>query len=317
MADSSPIRKEPLSGREVIFAPHRQDRPHTTAIDHHQTTSEKTCPFCPGNEAMLPDILWEQDDEDNWQARAVSNLYPIVSPPDGHHEIIIDAPEHTLPTGAMTAENWSTILTAYSARLRSLSLRWKYVSLFRNVGKLAGGSIEHPHSQLIALAHMPEKIVSRYERLRHRHETTGKCLLCGTTNTDPAFADRIITQNAAYIAFSPEGAEVPFEVWVAPLAHSSEFSLEEETDKNALAEILSDVFNRMTGVLGDFDHNLMLVDTSRDQQPYLHWFLRIRPMGEPIGGFERATGIAVNASNPENEATILRHAFAIPDLDSV
>lgn len=317
MADSSPLKKDPLSGREVIYATHRLDRPHVVATDHDQNKPQKTCPFCPGNEAMLPDILWEQDDEVNWQARAVSNLYPIVSPPDGHHEIIIDAPEHNLSTGAMTAENWRTIVAAYDARLRALSRRWSYVSLFRNVGAPAGGTIDHPHSQLIALAKTPEHINARFQHLLHEYELSGQCLLCEMTNTNPDFAERIITQNAAYVAFSPEVAEVPFEVWVAPLAHSSAFSLADERDQKPLAEILSDVFTRMAVVLGDFDHNMMLVDTSKDQQPYLHWFLRIRPVGEPVGGFERATGIAVNESDPENDATALRHAFAIPDIDSV
>lgn len=317
MANTSPIRHTTLSGREVIYAAHRQNRPHSVETSTSGEFREKACPFCPGNEAMLPDILWEQDDSDSWRTRAVSNLYPIVTPPNGHHEIIIDTPDHVLPVGAMSPETWGTILDAYSARLRALSGRWSYVSLFRNVGRLAGGSIEHPHSQLIALDYVPIDIELRLNRLRVDFSDVGHCDLCTATNLEPSFSDRIVTQNSLFVAFSPETAEVPFEIWVAPRRHSSDFFLEGGADEYALAEVLSDIFNRMTAVLGDFDHNMMLMDTSRDQLPYLHWFLRIRPVGEPIGGFERATGIAVNTSSPERDAMLLKQAYAIPDMDSV
>lgn len=311
MVDRSFIQCDPFSGREIIHAAHRHDRPQVAGAG-----SETACPFCPGHEAKLPDILWEQDDDNTWQTRAVSNLYPIVSPPDGHHEIIIDTPEHILPVGAMNTENWDSILVAYSSRLRSLSRRWSYVSLFRNVGVKAGGSIEHPHSQLIALAQAPEQVEARIQILHRTHQATGHCLLCNEMQTDE-FPDNIVTQNSGYVAFAPKVSEVPFEIRIAPLLHSSQFLMAEPAGRSALAEILSDTFNRMTALLGEFDHNMMLVDASRDPQPYLHWFLRIRPIGEPVGGFERLTGISVNDSRPGEDAAKLRHAFAIPDMDSV
>jgi hypothetical protein len=61
-------------------------------------------------------------------------------------------------------------------------------------------------------------------------------------------------------------------------------------------------------VLGDFDHNMMLIDAARDPLPYLHWFLRIRPVTEAVGGFELSTGISVNASRPDKDAEMLQGA---------
>jgi UDPglucose--hexose-1-phosphate uridylyltransferase len=317
MANSPLIQKETLSGREVIYAAHRRQRPLVSASSGATSNEKKKCPFCPGNEAILPDILWEQDDENSWNARAVSNLFPIVSPPDGHHEVIIDAPEHVLPVGAMTEEQWRSVLAAYSARLHSLSRLWSYVSLFRNVGRRAGGSIDHPHSQLIALAQTPEHVEARLQRLQQTYDATGHCPLCEDMQDLNSFAERIVTQNATFVAFAPSVAEVPLEIWITSLLHSSDFCMDEPADHSALAEILADVFNRFACVLGDFDHNLMLMDNHREPQPYLHWFLRIRPVGGPIGGFERVTGIAVNETSPEEDAASLRQAFAIPDMDNI
>ena len=113
------------------------------------------------------------------------------------------------------------------------------------------------------------------------------------------------------MAIVPEIAEVPCEVWVVPVAHSSLFALSERDDQRALAGILSDVFCRMSTVLGAFDHNMMLIDAGTDPQPYLHWFLRIRPVTEALGGFELMTGISVNPSRPDRDAAMLRRSTAV------
>lgn len=260
---------------------------------------------------MLPDILWQREENGAWLCRAVTNLYPIVSLPAGHHEVIIDTPRHSLPAPAMTADIWRSILAAYSARICALTPEWRYLSLFRNIGKNAGSSLEHPHSQLIALAHTPWRILSRNRRLRNAYERTGYCVLCDAVNVSEKSERRVVSKSAAYVAFVPEVAEVPFEVWVVPVAHASQFSFSDENDQSALSSVLNDVFHRMNAILGDFDHNMMLIDAAREGQPHLHWFLRIRPVTEAVGGFELSTGISVNSSRPDKDAAMLRGATTI------
>ncbi len=48
-------RQDAMTGDWVLMAPGRAARPHAAA-------PETGCPFCPGNEAMLPEII------DEWPA---------------------------------------------------------------------------------------------------------------------------------------------------------------------------------------------------------------------------------------------------------
>lgn len=306
MAESRSVRRDPVSGREVVFASHRRNRPQI------RVTPAAPCPFCPGNEALLPDILWQRDEDGAWLSRATPNRYPIVSPPDGHHEVIIETPRHSRPVAKMTADDWGDVLWAYDARYRALSADWKHLSLFRNAGPRAGGSIPHPHSQLIALARTPASIASRHRRLCQSHRTTGDCVLCDAVAGRIENGKGIVARSASFVTLVPEVPEVPFEVWVVPMAHSSLFAFADESDRQNLAGVLADVFHRMCGVLGDFDHNMMLMDAAQEPRPYLHWHLRIRPIAETVGGFELSTGISVNPSSPDQDADRLRSAGAAP-----
>lgn len=264
---------------------------------------------------MLPDILWQQGEDGDWLWRAVPNLYPIVTPPLGHHEVIIETPHHVMPAEGMTTAVWRHILAAYDARYGTLSPQWRYLSLFRNSGARSGGSLQHPHSQLIGLAHTPADVLSRHRRLRSAYRKTGRCTLCDMVDGDGHSEARLVTRSAAYAAIVPQAAQVPCEVWIVPVSHASTFGPQEGRDRDALAHILQDVFRRLNTVLGVFDYNMMLIDSERDPRPWLHWFLRVYPVLGPVGGFELATGVSVNSSNPERDAARLRDATPPADAE--
>jgi UDPglucose--hexose-1-phosphate uridylyltransferase len=50
---------------------------------------DPSCPFCPGNEHLLPTIIAETPMEvpPGWQTRVVNNKYPALSP-DGDPKLI-------------------------------------------------------------------------------------------------------------------------------------------------------------------------------------------------------------------------------------
>lgn len=81
----SELRRDPLTGLRVIFAPERGARP----IDFHQTETTHLepdgCPFCAGHEDKTPPASLVIVDEDGevegaWRVRVVANKYPAVSP---------------------------------------------------------------------------------------------------------------------------------------------------------------------------------------------------------------------------------------------
>ena len=70
----------------------------------------------------------------------------------GAHEVIIETPEHDLELADLPEGHIASVMRTYRERMRDLSGddRFKYVLIFKNQGYLAGASIAHPHSQLIA-----------------------------------------------------------------------------------------------------------------------------------------------------------------------
>ena len=145
MADDSPhnqfLRHDRFSGRETIFAASRRHRPHHISTGAAADEMSQDCPFCPGNERLLTSITWQLGHGEAWRTRVVPNLYPLVTPPAGYHEVIIDAPRHRLPAVEMAAENWHDLLATYSARYHALAADWRYVTAdgVQHVGKLKSG----------------------------------------------------------------------------------------------------------------------------------------------------------------------------------
>lgn len=148
----SEFRQDATNGRWAIIAPDRGKRPHAgkAAGKRERVDVDPACPFCPGNEGMLPPIIEETPSADavGWLTRVVPNKYPILSDADGpptdplasgygHHEVIVETPQHDadlpdLPEQDMAAlvETWHR---RYCAALALPGIR--SVQLFRNHGR--------------------------------------------------------------------------------------------------------------------------------------------------------------------------------------
>lgn len=76
-------RRDALSGRWVIFAPGRSERPAEILEAELPAPSGHTCPFCAGNESHTPPETYSIRDADEahlgWTVRVVPNLFPAVS----------------------------------------------------------------------------------------------------------------------------------------------------------------------------------------------------------------------------------------------
>lgn len=84
------IRQNKATKQWVIYASARRMRPH----DFRQPQKneplpilDKNCPFCPGNEKMLPDIILQlpNNEKDRWQIRLVPNKFPALIPDGDTH----------------------------------------------------------------------------------------------------------------------------------------------------------------------------------------------------------------------------------------
>ena len=83
----------------------------------------------------------------------------------GAHEVVIETPDHGETLATMPLKRVEDMLWAFRDRILDLKQdrRFKYILVFKNHGEAAGASLEHPHSQIIALPILPKQVVEELE----------------------------------------------------------------------------------------------------------------------------------------------------------
>lgn len=319
-------RQDPLTGEVVLYAPGRELRPQSPlpeAAAHCSVACgpvagvDPQCPFCPGNEHLLPPIEWEVLDATSgaWLTRGVPNKYPIV-PGTGRHLVVIETPRHGEALEGLPFAHLETVVRSYRRAFGEVSSRTGVLCamLFRNQGAAGGASLAHPHAQVVGIDVVPDRVRRREARSHRHHRRTGRCLMCDMIAAEEIDGVRLVTATPEFVAFVPWAAEVPCDTWIVPRRHQADFRGVREDEVPGLAAVLRDVLVRVGGVSAAY--NVMLESCSlrrggsRDsgvlRDPALHWFLRVRPRTTAAAGFEVATGISINPSVPERDAARLR-----------
>jgi len=326
------IRQDLLTGRWVIYAPGRADRPNEMEQDRSDTAllpeKDASCPFCMGNEHMLPTILFEQPvhGQDLWRTRVVTNKYPVfcdstdvtgtnrglyrVTSNFGRHEVVVETPFHNRDLPFMELDEVEAVIETYSRRSGALHAEEQVeaVTIFRNHGSRAGTSLRHPHSQIVATGLVPEH-VARREKIAAAYFARNKsCALCDVIDFERAECVRSVHENDSFLSFVPFAAQAPCEVWIAPKRHSADFGLITGVEVKDLAMALKDALQRLHDHLNDPDYNYVIHSCSKQNSfvPHLHWYLQIRPRLTTPAGFELGSDMPINDSLPERDAEMLR-----------
>lgn len=231
-------------------------------------------------------------------------------PASGTQEVIIESPLHGRDLADMAEAELEAIVEVYHERFNAVSEDGgaARVILFRNRGRDAGNSLVHPHAQLIATTTIPPEVRVREIRMLGYHGDSGRCLLCNLKDVERAWDERVVIEDEHFVTVVPWAAEGPYELWIIPRRHQAEFGESEPEERKALAHVLGEVVRRYRDRAGDPDYNLMLhsAPRSRAGSRALHWFIQLRPRIGRLAGFEMATGIHINPSQPEADAAVLR-----------
>lgn len=322
------FRQDPVNGRWVIIASERGRRPTDFETSPHKVRGG-FCPFCPGNEAYTPKELYAvRRDGGRWSLRVVPNKFPVLEIEGdlgragdgiydrmnglGAHEVIVETPEHHTSLGALEVPAVEDVLRAYHARYTDLKrdIRLRYVLLFKNDGDAAGASVDHPHSQLIAMPIVPKVAKEELAGAKRHFDFKERCIFCDILRQELADGTRVILENEAFVALSPYAARFPFEVWVLPKAHQSSFDALSGAGFRALARTLKNVLMRLAHALDDPPYNYMIHTAPLQEEPipYYHWHVEVIPKLTKVAGFEWGSGFYVNPTPPEEATRFLREA---------
>lgn len=326
----SELRQDRTTGRWVIIAPNRAHRPHDEAACPSQAEfggkNQAICPFCPGNESELPEILVEipRQEHPGWSVRIVQNRFAAVGPDMvvtsvqgaaarrayGWHEVIIEDPAHNTDLTTMSSSQVENVVAAYRDRMRYHldNPEVKSVILFRNYGPESGASLWHPHSQIVALDFVPTRVQASSDWGAKYFQTTSACPTCVEIENEIHARRRLIKETNNFVALVPFAAEYPCETWLLPKQHQASFQDLDRKDIGELAHLLRSSTRRLRQIYERLDYNLIVESAAKPDltTPHVHWRISVIPNITNWGGFERGAGIPINPSSPEADADLLR-----------
>ncbi|HIJ77745.1 MAG: galactose-1-phosphate uridylyltransferase [Desulfobulbaceae bacterium] len=328
------LRKDPIIGRWIIISAERGKRP-TDFIIEKNSVRGGFCPLCPGNENTTPpEVLSYSNTADRpsnkpgWEIRVVPNKYPaLIIEGDlnkegeglydkmngiGAHEVIIETPDHNETFTHLPPARMIRVFRAYRDRITDLGKdpRFSYVMIFKNYGAAAGASLEHSHSQLIALPILPRMITSELEGSLSYYSYKERCIFCDIIRQEINQKIRLVAQNELFIAIAPYAPRSPFEMWILPKKHSSSYISMDENHFVALSEIFSECMLRLDKCIPNVPYNFVLhsAPLRSDSLSHYHWHFEIMPKLTMIAGFEWGSGFYINPIPPEEAARYLRDA---------
>jgi UDPglucose--hexose-1-phosphate uridylyltransferase len=314
----SKFRQNPISKDWTIIATGRKKRPVAVgfkSVKSASSTAER-CPFCVGNEDLAPVEIHRlpmgTTDNDQWQVRVIPNKYPITD----FHEVIIHSPDHEKDIDELPLKQVELILRTYKDRCNFYKDKRSdlYVHIYNNVGKEAGASIKHPHSQLVVFNQIPEEIAEEIAGAEDFFERKGLCPYCDLIRKELSSKERLVLESDLFVVLTPFESEWPYEITVFPKEHQADFGEISDKELLDLASVLQQTLQAYNKTLSHPDRNFWIHSLPVGVQPpatcYYHWHLNLIPRIKTLGGLELGAGIMVDDRvGPEQAARELREAL--------
>ena len=297
-----------------------------------EATTSLFCPFCEGNETYTPPEIiasreYGEPDTPGWQVRVVPNKYAAFGwqgefaewsqglynacSSQGSHEVVVETPEHEYEFHQYNQSRIAMLIDILQERYRSLAQDpcIHYVQIYKNRGVIAGASLEHSHSQIMALPIEP----AENQGLKNYYQKHQRCLICDIlTQEQSGERPRIIYESEHFLIMCPYAPRFPYESWIVPRRHVEHFgdmNLTEAEDLTALLYYYSDVIVKgLSNPAYNFVVNTAPVNSG--PTPAYHWYLEILPRLIIESGVEVVSGIHMNPVSPELAAPILREAMS-------
>ena len=200
-------RTDPWSGARVYVVGSRQARPNLPS---------RGCPFCPGGlEAPEP-----------YEVRWFQNRWPAMT--GERCEVVLYTPDHDATFPSLGIDGARRVVDLWADRTAELGARpdVDYVLVFENRGPEVGATIPHPHGQIYAYDHVPE----RPRRLLHNGWTP-----------DADAGDRRLHRTGGWQAWVPPAPVFPIAMTLAPVEHVPDLPSLDGHRRDGLAAMLVDV----------------------------------------------------------------------------
>ncbi len=228
------------------------------------------------------------------QARAAGSWRTIVAPPGEHrplHSVGIDLIADLL-RGARDA----LVAAAETGQTA-------YLQVLQNWGRQAGARTNHLCLDLYDLPQIPHEVAEEIGGAARFVIRESECPYCRAVRVEHELGTRFIWEDASSVAFAPFASRSPFETWIVPRRHASDFGQASDADIVSTAEGLRQILGRLD-LLGGPPYNLVLhtAPLAGGVEGTYHWHWEVHPRLREIAGLELGTGLPVNSVSPEEAA---------------
>ena len=320
----SQLRLDPLTGRWVVIAGERAQRPSDFLPRRLPIEDEPTrrCPFCPDGEVEAPPLLEKFGPDGSWEVRVVANRYPAFSgsepmvvshlgpvytqaPASGVHEVLVLTPEHQLSWADLSDAHVGLVMEAIRDRMidHSTTPGLRYSQAVVNSGREAGASVEHPHGQLMSMPFIP---VEAANELAGIARFQGNCLICATIEAEKDTGHRIVYADSRVTVICPFWSGTPYEMIVIPNRHEPHLYEAASEDLEATGTAVQMGLAALRLKLGDVAYNVFFHSAPFKLKADFHWHVHLLPKISTRGGFEMGSGVLINVVPPERAAEDLR-----------
>lgn len=320
----SQLRLDPLTGRWVVIAGERAERPSAFLTRRLPVEGDpsRACPFCPGHEDIGPPALESYGPGGSWEVRVVPNRYPAFggaepmvvthlgpaftqAPASGIHEVLILSPDHDATWADLSDAHAALVMGALRDRMAEHAglPGLRYSQAVVNSGREAGASLSHPHGQLMSTPFVPGETASEMAGFARFQ---GNCLLCATLDAEEEAQHRVVDADERVVVINPFWSGTPYEMLIVPRAHGPHLYRAEPEDLAAVGRSIHVALSAMRANLGDVAYNIMFHSAPYRVSGDYHWHVHVVPKVTTRGGFELGSGVLINVVPPEQAANELR-----------
>ncbi len=245
----------------------------------------------------------------------------IACEPSGAHEVVLESPNHERQIWLGAEREAAEVLNTFGARIVDLKKdqRFRYVTVFKNYGKLAGEEFSHAHSQITATPFIPRRMVYELRAARAHYQAKERCVFCDIVQQEETLGTRVVEATANYLALCPFAVRVPYELWILPRYHAASYEQDiagRPGDVPELAGILQRSLARLQHVTDTFHMVLHTTPNTSTQRGVTvqwitlpddyHWHIEILPIAERRTRSYSIKEVYYSPVSPERAAEELR-----------
>ena len=289
-ADHPHRRLNPLTGEYVLVSPHRTKRPwqgsQEKLPEEQKPRHDPNCYLCPGNTragghhnpAYDSTFVFTNDFAallaDTPPAPAAQNPLLRMEEVQGTCRVVCFSPRHDLTLPEMPVETIRRVVDVWAEQVIDLGQTYRWVQVFENKGAAMGASNPHPHGQIWAVNILPNEAVKENDHQQRYLTQHGRPLLLDYAELEADRAERIVVENADWLAVVPFWAVWPFEVLLLPRRHVLHLPDLTDDERDSLAAILKRLLTKYDNLFEtSFPYSMGWHGAPQDNNDDGHWQL--------------------------------------------